>query len=211
MRVGISEPWPFMVTCLDDGGGEASSSKANCDRQNNAKVTEWSVQTPNTSFNGGMQSSEQAASDEDTDDDRHATVMLRNVPEAFSRSTLLEVLDAKDFRKRYCFVYLPVDFTRGVNLNYALIALATKFDGECLIQTFDGFDWGIPGSTRCEASWSHPRRTLEEYIERYRNSPVMHHSMSDDYKPAIFRDGERIPFPLPTKSIRSPRIRHVKT
>mmetsp|Transcript_77473 Transcript_77473/g.250693 ORF Transcript_77473/g.250693 Transcript_77473/m.250693 type:complete len:101 (+) Transcript_77473:106-408(+) len=61
-----------------------------------------------------------------------------------------------------------------------------------------------------QASWSEPSRSIEEHVDRYRNSPVMHPSMPDEYKPVLFAGGKRQPFPAPTKAIRPPRIRHLK-
>lgn len=136
------------------------------------------------------------------------TVMLRNVPPQFGRSDLLALLNGLGFSGRYNFVYLPVDFTRNLGLGYALVGLVDHTSASALMQNMHGLSFD--GSFQCEASWSEPHRGLEGHMERYRNSPVMHHSMPDDYKPAIFLDGERIAFPPPTKAIRAPRIRHPK-
>jgi len=50
---------------------------------------------------------------------------------------------------------------------------------------------------------------LPAHIDRYRNSPVMHESVEDEYKPAVFSPGtgDRAVFPPPTKKLRVPRIR----
>mmetsp|Transcript_18956 Transcript_18956/g.30781 ORF Transcript_18956/g.30781 Transcript_18956/m.30781 type:complete len:587 (+) Transcript_18956:150-1910(+) len=145
--------------------------------------------------------------------DARTTVMFRNVPTGFTREELLTMLDGGGFRGQYNFVYLPVDFTRNIGLGYALISLENPQDAETLLRYFDGCcEWGRPehGQAACEASWSEPRQGLQEHIERYRNSPVMHTSVPDSYKPAIFKDGVRVSFPPPTKAIRPPRIRHLK-
>jgi len=142
------------------------------------------------------------------------TVMLRNIPTAYSRAELLALLDKQGFSGRYCFVYVPVDFTRNTGLGYALVCMSSPIDAEQLLENFNGLaDWGSlqHGNLPCEASWSEPRQGLEEHIERYRNSPVMHKSVQDECKPVLFEDGMRIPFPAPTKAIRPPRIRHLKS
>lgn len=147
-------------------------------------------------------------------DDGRTTVMLRNVPSKYSRAELLALLDAGDFEGRYEFVYVPVDFTRNIGLCYALVCMATPMDAELLLRYFNGFTaWGAPehGDCPCETSWSEPRQGLQEHIERYRNSPVMHKSVPDEYKPILFHEGKRIDFPPPTKAIRPPRIRHIKS
>eukprot|EP00930_Biecheleria_cincta_P063372 TRINITY_DN4889_c0_g1_i1.p1 TRINITY_DN4889_c0_g1~~TRINITY_DN4889_c0_g1_i1.p1 ORF type:complete len:617 (+),score=102.52 TRINITY_DN4889_c0_g1_i1:46-1851(+) len=140
------------------------------------------------------------------------TVMLRNVPPSFARFDLLVLLNEIGFSGRYDFVYLPVDFTRNLGLGYALVGLVDHTSARALMQHLQGLSFpSAEGNCfQCEASWSEPHRGLEGHIERYRNSPVMHHSMPDEYKPAIFVNGERVPFPPPTKAIRAPRIRHPK-
>jgi len=117
-----------------------------------------------------------------------------------SRSALIEMLSASGFAGRFNFVYLPMDFTLQQCIGYALIGLESAADGERLINELLDF----------EPTWSMPAATLEEHIERYRNSPVMHPKMPDEYKPVVFANGCRVPFPAPTRPIRAPRIRHVK-
>lgn len=86
---------------------------------------------------------------------------------------------------------------------------ATRF-----FETFEGFHrWVVPSQKVCSVNWSHPYQGLESHIERYRNSPVMHEDVPDDYKPMVFHNAERIPFPPPTKKLKVPRMRpgHEKT
>jgi len=146
-------------------------------------------------------------------DEGRTTVMLRNIPGAYSRTELISLLDIKGFCGRYTFVYVPVDFTRNIGLGYALVCMASPLDAEQLLEEFNNLvEWGAPehGSCPCEASWSEPRQGLPEHVERYRNSPVMHKTVPDEYKPVLFEGSVRIAFPAPTKAIRPPRIRHIK-
>lgn len=146
-------------------------------------------------------------------DEGRTTVMLRNIPGAYSRTELLSLLDIKGFCGRYSFVYVPVDFTRNVGLGYALVCMASHLDAQQLLEEFNNLvEWGAPehGNCPCEASWSEPRQGLQEHVDRYRNSPVMHKTVPDEYKPVLFEGSVRIAFPAPTKAIRPPRIRHIK-
>lgn len=43
-------------------------------------------------------------------------------------------------------------------------------------------------------------------MERYRNSPVMHESVPDEYKPVILQNGLRVNFPEPSKAPRPVKI-----
>lgn len=138
--------------------------------------------------------------------------MFRNVPLDYSRALLVRLLDDLGFNQRYSFVYLPRDFKRGLGLGYALVCLVTPADAQALIDIFEsarsrGQD---PSGFGCEASWSEPRQALEDHLERYRNSPVMHPSVPEEFKPLVFEHGVIVPFPSPTKTLRPPRIRHCK-
>lgn len=145
-------------------------------------------------------------------DENRTTVMLRNIPREYSPAMVLDLMDNAGFSRRYNFFYLPVDFTRGVVLGYALVCCRSPADAAELLEWFQGFRrWAVPSSCICEASWSQPRQSLRDHIERYRSSPVMHPSVPDEYKPALFVDGKRVPFPAPTKAIRRPRVRHVRS
>jgi len=137
-----------------------------------------------------------------------STVMLRNVPNSYTRDMLLTLLNARGFQSRYDFVYLPMDFRNGVNLGYAFVNLLTHEDAESLTDKLQGFSEWVSDSTKvCEVSWAHPHQGLREHVERYRNSPVMHQSMPEEYKPMVFRNGEQQPFPHPTKAIKAPKLR----
>jgi hypothetical protein len=139
------------------------------------------------------------------------TVMLRNIPNRYTQGHLVDLLDENGFRSRYDFVYLPMDFRNGVNLGYAFVNLLSHQDALHTMQNFQGFSrWFYDSNKVCEVSWAHPHQGLEEHVERYRNSPVMHVCMPDEYKPMLFKDGMRVPFPPPTKAIRAPKLRPVR-
>jgi len=138
--------------------------------------------------------------------------MLRNLPLGLTRSELIQELDSAGFSGRYNFVYLPVDFTHRRSLGYALVTPTTFPDAEQMLQAFQ--DRPLPSTdgtpSNCSARWSEPPQSLVEQIERYRNSPVMHPKMPEEYKPLMFMNGQQVAFPRPTKPLRTPRIRHAK-
>jgi len=134
------------------------------------------------------------------------TLMLRNIPNDYSRDMLLELLDAQGFAARYDFLYLPVDFKRMAGLGYAFVNCASEVDAEQMMATFHGFrQWRFNSAKVCEVVWGEPLQGLRAHVDRYRNSPVMHGSVPDSCKPAMFENGVRKPFPAPTKRIRAPR------
>jgi hypothetical protein len=121
---------------------------------------------------------------------------------------LLALLDEKGLMGAYDFVYLPMDFRHSVNLGYAFVNLVTHESALQFRQTFEGFcSWSVESAKTGEVSWANPHQGLAENVERYRNSPVMHPSMPEEYKPMIFQNGVRQIFPPPTKALRAPKLR----
>jgi len=139
------------------------------------------------------------------------TVMLRNLPNNYSRAMVLAMLNDEGFGCLFDFLYLPIDFKSRACLGYAFVNLVSPEAALALWKRFDGFsNWMLPSRKVCSVCWSGPHQGLEAHIERYRNSPVMHASIPDEYKPVVFADGVRIVFPPPTKAPRAPRIRNQK-
>jgi len=136
------------------------------------------------------------------------TVMLRNLPNNYTRSMLLQTIDACGYAGTYDFFYMPIDFYSEAALGYAFLNMLTPEYAKALMATFDGFsDWVIPTRKRCMVNWSHPHQGLNSNIERYRNSPVMHKDVPDDFKPLVFQSGVRSKFPQPTRRLKCPRLR----
>jgi hypothetical protein len=149
-------------------------------------------------------------SDCDATVDTRTTVMLRSFPNNYSSTMLLDLFNTEGFKGKYDFMYLPMDFMTAANLGYCFLNFTTHNNAQSFIEAFDGFSrWVVPSKKCCTVVWSDPHQGLEDYIERYRNSPIMHRSVPLEYKPALFRDGERVPFPAPTKNVRAPRIRYL--
>jgi len=141
-------------------------------------------------------------------EDSRTTVMLKNLPNNYSRDMLVELLQREGFGRAYNFLYLPIDFKTQAALGYAFIDLASPTWAHSFWSVFDGFsNWTVPSRKVCFVTWCEPNQGLQTHIEQYRNSPVMHSSVPDDYKPLLLRDGQRVPFPPPTKAIRAPRAR----
>jgi len=129
------------------------------------------------------------------------TMMLRNIPNVFTRALLADQLDAAGFQGSYDFVYLPVDHSTNIGFGYAFVNFTSPNGARLFKKSFHG-------DKTCEVVWSQAHQGLQEHIDRLRNSPVMHESVPDVFKPAMYVNGMRVPFPQPTKKPRAPRIRH---
>lgn len=139
------------------------------------------------------------------------TVILRNLPTECTRDVLLQMLDNEGFSGAYDFLHLPIDFMTKTALGYALMNLVNHDKAVQLQQHFQGFTkWPCQSENVCEVAWNNPQQGLAAHIDRYRNSPLMHSSVPETYRPVLLQNGARVPFPLPTMKIRAPRIRHPK-
>lgn len=138
--------------------------------------------------------------------DMYTTIMIRNLPNDYSRDMLLDLLDSEFFACRYNFVYLPVDFHGWVGFGYAFVNMVSHFDAECARIHFHEFSkWKGDSKKVCEVCWAEPFQGFEVHVERFRNSPIMHESVPDHVKPLIFQQGRIMDFPPPTKRIQPPR------
>lgn len=124
------------------------------------------------------------------------TMMLRNMPNRYTQDDLLEALDEHGFMNTYDFVYLPVDFAHGCNVGYAFVNFLSSTNAAAFCTLFNGLKLTKYKSKKlCGVS---PGRIqgLEDNIRHFRNSPIMGINQ-EEFKPALFKDGVRIPFPVP--------------
>lgn len=142
------------------------------------------------------------------EEEMKTTVMMRNLPNDYTREMLLNLLEREGFRGCYDLLYLPIDYSSEVGFGYAFINLVSHAEAERFRKHFKDFaSWDVVSQKVCDVSWSTVLQGVRAHVERYRNSPVMHEAVRDEFKPVLFADGERVPFPAPTKSIRAPRAR----
>jgi RNA recognition motif-containing protein len=138
----------------------------------------------------------------------YTTAMLRNVPNNYTRAMLVELLDMKGFRRKFDFVYVPTDFEKGSGLGYAFVNFVGHKDAQDAIRILEKFDdWKVPSRKILQLSWSMPLQGLIANIERYRNTSVMHPDVPEEFKPLVFKDGQPVCFPPPTRNIHPPQRR----
>lgn len=148
------------------------------------------------------------SSQDDEGVEPRTTVMMRNLPNTYSRDLLMELLLSAGFQGAYNLIYLPIDFNTGYGFGYAFINFVSTEEAHRFFERFHGFhDWDFDSKKICEVAWSDALQGIRDHIERYRNSPVMHPSVPDEFKPMLFMNGVRVPFPASTRKIRAPRIR----
>lgn len=133
------------------------------------------------------------------------TVMFRNLPKTLTQVAVLETLQNQGFASLYDFVYLPVDFQKMVSFGYAVVNFVTHEIAERAMQHFTGFTaWPMLSRKACTTVWNTPCQGLAAHIQRYRDSPLMHPSVAQEFKPMLFSHGSPLAFPLPTKQLKAP-------
>jgi hypothetical protein len=136
------------------------------------------------------------------------TLMLRNLPNDYTRAMCLKLFDDAGFTGQYDFFYLPIDFKSNCGLGYAFVNLIDSPTVGRFWKIFEGFNaWQLPSQKVLSVRWSSPLQGFEAHVERFRNSPVMHAGVPDEHKPVVFSNGSRVPFPAPTKTLQAPRAR----
>jgi len=137
-------------------------------------------------------------------DDR-TTLMLRNLPNDLTRNMLIDLLEAEGLAGTFDFLYVPADFGRGAGLGYAFVNFTSNEAALRAWERLKGFtNWGMRSAKVLEVSWAAPLQGLEAYVDRYRNSPVMHERVPKQFKPVLFVGGRRRPLPPPTKTLPDP-------
>jgi len=131
--------------------------------------------------------------------------MVRNLPNDYTRQDVVDLLDSESIQ--YDFIYVPIDWAKGANLGYAFVNLAFHDEALRIEQCLSGFsDWKVSSEKKCEIVWGKPeQQLLSRIVERFRNSPVMHPDVPEQFKPLLFSNGRRIPFPEPTRKLHHPQ------
>jgi RNA recognition motif-containing protein len=133
----------------------------------------------------------------------YTTVMLRNLPNNFTRNMLMALLQSQGFDRCYDFIYVPFDFKKQAGLGYGFVNFITHEEALRAMTELPGFRlW--KSNKVLQVSWSTPLQGLQANVERHRSSPVMHPDVPDRFKPLVLFDGIPFPFPLPTKMLQPP-------
>jgi hypothetical protein len=148
------------------------------------------------------------AGEESVTAETRTTVMLRDLPEDYTRASLLKLLATQGFFGRFDFVYLPIDFKHQKNLGYALVNLVSASEALRFTAHFENFPIsGVSSGQNFSVRWCSPQQGLEAHVQRYRNSPVMHESVPEEWRPLLFSHGVQVAFPSPTQKIKAPKVK----
>jgi hypothetical protein len=195
-----------------DAVASGSEEKAHCKKPSSSSLEgRRKGKTQMTVANVAKQERLDATKEPSYEIAERTTIFLRNLSVESTRDSLVQLLHDEGFGAAYDFLYCPIDFQTKAGLGYAVVNMVSHSEALRAQEHLTGFTkWPVSRSKSLEASWNEPLQGLTAHIERYRNSPLMHSSIPDSYRPALFHSGVRIDFPSPTAKIRAPRIRHPK-
>jgi hypothetical protein len=143
-----------------------------------------------------------------TAQEHYTTVMLKNLPNNYTRAMLLALIDEQGFAGHYDFFYVLIDFKHGANRGCAFLSLTSHDTALRFWRTFDGWSkWVFPTRKHCIVAWGGPDQGLHCHVERFKNNNIMSPAVLDEFKPVIFCGGVRVPLPAPTRKLRAPRLR----
>lgn len=173
------------------------SSESKCSRP---KVDPWRPQGRATAVVAAL--SQQS--------DRRTTVVVKRLPADCGRNELCSIMDALGFAGLYDFVYVPANFKTWKLFGYAFLNFVSNAAAVRALEVLGApgsrAAWGIAQEAKSlEVSFSEEHQGLEVHVERYRNSPIMHPDVLDEYKPVLLVCGQRVSLPPPTKVLRPPR------
>ena len=135
--------------------------------------------------------------------DIRTTLMLRNIPNKFTRDELVEVISLRMSLDNFDFFYLPSDFRSGCNFGYAFINLRSPARVAQFFEQFHLLPLRKRGPAKtCQVGYGRIQG-LQENIARLVNSPIMGASEIiqtelDSAMPILFDvNGNVLPFPKP--------------
>merc|ERR1719253_327724 len=126
---------------------------------------------------GGSRGSKASKKKDDEDDSSYTTIMLRNIPNKYTRQMLIDQLHRGGFRGDIDYLYLPTDFANRCNVGYCFVNCRTSharqrftsgFDGVAAQSCLPGFNsYKVCQVTR--AKW----QGREDNVRRLKSSPEL--------------------------------------
>lgn len=135
-------------------------------------------------------------------------MVIQGMPRSLTRHALTALLQRQGFDACYDFLYLPLSYSNERAVGYAIINFTSESSAERFQRHFNGFSGPWPKGEDASATVALVKdechQGLQANLERYRNSPVMHARVPDEYKPLYLCAGIRLTFPEPTEELPFP-------
>merc|ERR1712050_23996 len=121
--------------------------------------------------------------------DIRTTLILKNLPPCYTRDMVVDLLHSQGFQDTLDFAYVPMKIWSmpPSAIGYAIINLTDNDAAHICTKTLQGFTLRAGEVEQVlEVDWSEMHQGFTGCVERCRNSTVMHTSVGDEFKPAIF-------------------------
>ncbi|KAF4756929.1 hypothetical protein FOZ63_027400 [Perkinsus olseni] len=129
--------------------------------------------------------------------DPRTTLMLKNIPNKYSRQLLVNEVMARMPVGSFDFVYMPIDFRSRCNFGYAFVNVTDPKYTRMFFNAFKNSRLpGVKSSKVCEVVYARVQG-LQANVNRLINSPILDCTPEDDDDalPLVFGDhNEQIPF-----------------
>jgi hypothetical protein len=125
--------------------------------------------------------------------------MVRNIPNKYTATMLLDTFNQAGFEWTYDFFYLPVDFRNNCNVGYAFINFQCVSDAHEFQRQFEGKQLPAFQSRKILKMDAARVQGLAANRHHFRNSLVTGSDVNEDSKPILFDcdHRQRIAFPRP--------------
>ena len=115
--------------------------------------------------------------------DPRTTVMIKNIPNKYTQSLLIEELDI-NFSNKYDFLYLPIDFENKCNVGYAFVNFIYTESVFEIYSQWNSKTWPRFNSQKvCEISYARVQG-LKQLKKHFKTSSVMSNE-KQEYKPVF--------------------------
>lgn len=116
--------------------------------------------------------------------------MLRNIPNRYTQSHLIEEIDGMGFAGRFDFFYLPMDVHNRTNVGYAFINFLTPADAQTFFFTFRDYMFKRHSSKKIAGVSPAHVQGLVLNLQNFLNKAVTQ-SRDSQYRPVVFVNGIR--------------------
>ena len=119
-------------------------------------------------------------------EDRRTTIMIKNIPNKFTKESLLNIID-KDFKIAYDIFILPTDVASYKNFGYSFINFTSSYYIPYFYYLFNGKKWSSTNSLKiCEITYSKIQgrnNLLSHYANKivFRNDEAKKYSVDQKY------------------------------
>jgi hypothetical protein len=183
---GLAPPGP-RISPDDRKARKASASK----RSNSCSSCDSSTKASTRSRSHSVS----AISSDNDGQDESTSITLRNIPTAFTRAILVQLLDKHGLKGEYNMVYLPMDRFRKKAKGFAFVKFETHEGARRCMSIFEGFqDWGSSSTKVCAVEWGEQQGDLQSQVLAYGNGVILRADVPEEFKPALFRSGVQVSY-----------------